>query len=253
MIQRTVGPESFGTTLSIGVGNNRPDRPKRLLIIRIGEFERTVFKIDLKPGTGVFATRPAEKEPPVIVVRQSPLPVGATRQRIDGDNTLRVAETDRVNRDVEPVVQVPVQPAALMFQIARCLAVYVVNLLFGIGHAIPVGVLITPQVVGVGLVDDQFVTHAQHHPGQEQFIDENRTFVHLPIAVGVFQQQDAAYGVVLTGSFGILHVGVHFGHVHPGIAIPGNGHGFVNQGFAGNQLHVIPLRNPEGVQTLVGR
>ena len=97
-------------------------------------------------------------------------------------------------------------------------AIRAIYLLLHVGHAVALRVLHKPQ--RRWLRDEHAAIHAEQPARQDEAVGEDGALVHLPIAVGVLQHDDATERLVLALAFHIVHVAAHFADEKSALLVP---------------------------------
>ena len=182
---------------------------------------------------------------PGIVLRYAPL---AARKRFSHlELAVLEPQVDVALRGVDPVVHRPEQAVGVAFDGALAPAVAGGDEFLRVHLQIAVVIVHQPDVRRLG--DEDAVLEDLHGARHHEPVGKHRAAVHLPVAIGVLEHDNAADGVLIgLRKLEVAEVGRHFDHPQASFGIPLDRDGIADQGLARHQFQVIARRHVDGLQ-----
>ena len=140
--------------------------------------------------------------PPRVVLGHAPF--AARKRWLDLEDAVLETQLDvRLTGGVHPVVEGPEEPVGIVLRISVEPPVAVGNEFLRVHAQIAIGVAHQPHIRRFRH-EDAAVEHLQRSC-QHQVIGEHRPLVHPAVAIRVFEDDDAADGVVFVGAADVCH------------------------------------------------
>ena len=156
-----------------------------------------------------------------------------------------------LTRRVHPVVERPEEAVRVLLGIGTSSAELVRDQLLGVGAQVSVRVAHQPDVGRLGNQDAVLEDFQRSH--EHETVGEHRPLVHSPVAVRVFEHDDAADRIVLGRAGQIRHEARHFDSPETSVGVPVDRDRFLDQRLARHELDVIARRHVERLQGVLGR
>jgi hypothetical protein len=190
-----------------------------------------------------------EEQSPQVILRDAPLP-GAGRHVGDPFAKAVVLVALVVVDAVDPVVQAIHQAIGLVLGLAAIAVV-------GGDHGLLIGFSI---VIGIATekefrrrCDQHAIARQSNRAREHEPVEEDGGLIHLPVAVGVFQDRDPSARLAFAAAGDALHVPAHLADPEPAVGVEGDGDGVLHHRLFRDQIDMKTFGQLERADLLLTR